>query len=154
MIQRLLSYHAESEKPRNLCLKNTKTQLIRNQSISICTLTKQHCLITPLQFWKVNQTSFPILSKLRWKIHCIPAASAAVERQSSSAGFVLNERRISINRDRYIIFYLFELWKKNITKRLSNILKLFLLYLYTYCFFLSITFSVLLCCYFNCKKLG
>jgi len=39
------------------------------------------------------------VSKSCRKIHCIPATSAVVERQFSSAGFVLNERRTSINPD-------------------------------------------------------
>ncbi|CAF2132255.1 unnamed protein product [Rotaria magnacalcarata] len=53
----------------------------------------------PLDFWRLNQSPFPILTKLARKLHCIPATSAAVERQFSGAGFVLNERRTCIDPD-------------------------------------------------------
>lgn len=51
----------------------------------------------PLDFWKANRTIYPILARVARKIHCIPATSAAVERQFSSAGFVLNERRTCLD---------------------------------------------------------
>ena len=50
-----------------------------------------------LEFWKENRTVYPILARVARKIHCIPATSAAVERQSSGAGVVLNERRTSLD---------------------------------------------------------
>ena len=53
----------------------------------------------PLAFWRDNQNIFPILSRVARKIHCIPATSAAVERQFSGAGVVLNERRTCLNPD-------------------------------------------------------
>ena len=53
----------------------------------------------PLDFWRLNQNIFPTLAKLARKIHCIPATSAAVERQFSSAGNILNERRTCLNPD-------------------------------------------------------
>ena len=53
----------------------------------------------PLDFWRFNQSLFPTLAKLARKIHCIPATSAAVERQFSGAGVVLNERRTCLDPD-------------------------------------------------------
>ncbi|CAF0780871.1 unnamed protein product [Didymodactylos carnosus] len=58
---------------------------------------KDRLPINPLEFWHENQRTYPILSKVARKIHSIPAATAAVERQFSSAGFVVTERRSSIN---------------------------------------------------------
>ncbi len=52
-----------------------------------------------LDFWRTNQSLFPTLAKLARKIHCIPATSAAVERQFSGAGMVLNERRTCLDPD-------------------------------------------------------
>ena len=53
----------------------------------------------PLDFWRANQTTYPLLARVARKIHCIPATSAAVERQFSSAGIVLNERRTCLSSD-------------------------------------------------------
>ena len=83
------------------------------------------------------------VSKSCRKIHCIPATSAAVERQFSSAGFVLNERRISINPDYLDNILFIRTMEKNIMKRLFNLLEIFLLYLYMYCFVLNNIFSAL-----------
>ena len=54
----------------------------------------------PLEFWKENRTIYPILARVARKIHCIPATSAAVERQFSGAGAVSNERRTSLAPER------------------------------------------------------
>ncbi len=51
----------------------------------------------PLEFWKANRTIYPVLARVARKIHCIQATSAAVERQFSGAGIVLNERRTCLN---------------------------------------------------------
>ncbi|CAF4477081.1 unnamed protein product, partial [Rotaria socialis] len=51
----------------------------------------------PLIFWKANQKHFPLLSKVARTIHCIPATTAAVEREFSGGGLVMSERRSSIN---------------------------------------------------------
>jgi hypothetical protein len=51
----------------------------------------------PLDFWIANRTIYPILARVARNIHCIPATSAAAERQFSSAGFVLNERRTCLD---------------------------------------------------------
>ena len=51
----------------------------------------------PLEFWKENRTVYLILARVARKIHCTPATSAAVERQFSGPGVVLNERRTSLD---------------------------------------------------------
>ncbi|CAF1043629.1 unnamed protein product [Adineta ricciae] len=53
----------------------------------------------PLDFWRINQNDFPLLSRVARQIHSIPASSAAVERQFSGAGLVINERRTSLHPD-------------------------------------------------------
>ena len=50
-----------------------------------------------LMFWKSNCEEFPHLSKVARQIHSIPATSAGVERQFSSAGLILTERRTSLD---------------------------------------------------------
>lgn len=59
----------------------------------------QFKLSNPLPFWSHYQDKFPFLSKLARKLFSIPATSAGVERQFSSAGFLINERRASLNPD-------------------------------------------------------
>ena len=54
-------------------------------------------LDNPLVFWKANQKNLPLLSKLARMIHCIPATTASVEREFSTGGLVMSERRSSIN---------------------------------------------------------
>ncbi|CAF2880279.1 unnamed protein product [Rotaria sp. Silwood2] len=71
------------ELSRYLSLKTVKTSLTDNL----------------LDFWLENQNFFPVLSKLARQIHCIPTTSAAVEHQFSSAGFITNERRTSLDRE-------------------------------------------------------
>ena len=61
------------------------------QQINKSTLTSN-----PLDFWKANQSSFPLLSKVARCIHSIPATSAATEWQFSGAGVVINERRTNL----------------------------------------------------------
>ena len=53
----------------------------------------------PLPFWKFHQDKLPYLAKLARHIYSIPATSAGVERQFSSAGVLVNERRSSLNPD-------------------------------------------------------
>ncbi|CAF4052179.1 unnamed protein product, partial [Rotaria sordida] len=47
----------------------------------------------PLQFWKDYQSQFPFLSKYARSIFSIPATTTNVEREFSTAGYVLNQRR-------------------------------------------------------------
>ncbi|CAF2091379.1 unnamed protein product [Rotaria magnacalcarata] len=50
-----------------------------------------------LLFWKRNTDEFPCLSKLARRTHSIPATSAGVERQFSTAGLILSERRNNLD---------------------------------------------------------
>ena len=53
----------------------------------------------PFDFWRENKSLFPILSKVARQIHSIQTSSAAVERQFSGAGIVINERRTALAPD-------------------------------------------------------
>ncbi|EZA46951.1 Zinc finger BED domain-containing protein, partial [Ooceraea biroi] len=61
---------------------------------SKCTL---NCKI--VNWWKEKEDIFPSLSLVAKKILCIPASSAASERNFSAAGFTLNHRRSQLNPD-------------------------------------------------------
>ncbi|CAF4039435.1 unnamed protein product [Rotaria sp. Silwood1] len=50
----------------------------------------------PLQFWKDYQNQLPFLSKYARSIFSIPATTTNVEREFSTAGYVLNQRRSSL----------------------------------------------------------
>jgi hypothetical protein len=52
--------------------------------------------IEPLHFWKCYSHRFPLLSKYARSILSIPATTTNVEREFSSAGFILNERRTNL----------------------------------------------------------
>ncbi|CAF1116614.1 unnamed protein product [Didymodactylos carnosus] len=60
-------------------------------------IDKNRLSTNPLELWCENQRTYPILSKVARKVHSIPATMAAVERQFSSAGLVVTERRSSRN---------------------------------------------------------
>ncbi|CAF1443614.1 unnamed protein product, partial [Didymodactylos carnosus] len=53
--------------------------------------------VESLPFWKENELKFPNLSLLARLLFSIPATSTGVERQFSAAGFVINERHVSLN---------------------------------------------------------
>lgn len=53
----------------------------------------------PLDWWRINQPEFPILSKLAKKYLCIPATSAPVERLFSRAGLTITEKRNRLAED-------------------------------------------------------
>ncbi len=48
---------------------------------------------SPLQFWKINHSKFPLLSRLAKKYLGIPASSAAVERMFSISGHIFSVKR-------------------------------------------------------------
>ena len=50
-----------------------------------------------LTWWKSNASTYPYLSQIARNILCIPASSAASERDFSTAGFVIQERRTQLN---------------------------------------------------------
>ena len=72
----------------------TSDELTRYLSMEI---DKSSLTDNPLDFWRANLINFPILSKVARQVHNIPASSAAVERQFSGAGIVVNERRTSLD---------------------------------------------------------
>lgn len=49
------------------------------------------------EWWFVNRKFYPTLYKLSLKYLCVPAASATAETKFSLAGFLVNERRSSLN---------------------------------------------------------
>ena len=52
--------------------------------------------IEPLQFWRDQQHRFPFLSKYARSILSVPATTTNVEREFSTAGWILNEKRTSL----------------------------------------------------------
>ncbi|CAF1471176.1 unnamed protein product [Adineta steineri] len=54
----------------------------------------------PLEFWKNHSDKFPFLSQYARSILSIPATTTNVEREFSSAGFILNERRTSLQSNK------------------------------------------------------
>ena len=61
---------------------------------------KEKETIEPLQFWHDHQHQFPFLAKLARSILSIPATTTNVEREFSTAGWILNERRTSLQPDK------------------------------------------------------
>ncbi|CAF2972397.1 unnamed protein product [Rotaria sp. Silwood2] len=53
----------------------------------------------PLPFWRDHQKKFPGLALLARRLFSIPVTSAGVERQFSSAGFTITQRRSSLDPD-------------------------------------------------------
>jgi hypothetical protein len=56
--------------------------------------------IEPLQFWKDYHHQFPFLSKYARSILSIPATTTNVEREFSTAGWILHERRTNLQPDK------------------------------------------------------
>ena len=50
----------------------------------------------PLKFWKVKESSYPVLSRLAKKYLAIPATSVEAERRFSDLGNLLNKRRLNM----------------------------------------------------------
>ncbi|CAF3151996.1 unnamed protein product [Rotaria sp. Silwood2] len=51
----------------------------------------------PLSFWKEHENIFPHLASIARRIFSIPCSSAAVERQFSAAGQLINQRRSNLD---------------------------------------------------------
>ncbi|CAF1195155.1 unnamed protein product [Rotaria sordida] len=52
--------------------------------------------IEPLYFWKIYRSEFPFLSQYARSVLSIPATTTNVEREFSTAGWILNERRTNL----------------------------------------------------------
>jgi hypothetical protein len=63
-------------------------------------LDKNKETIEALDFWEQQQQQFPSLSRYARCIFSIPATTINVEREFSTAGFSLNERRTSLQPDK------------------------------------------------------
>ena len=48
---------------------------------------------SPLEWWKLNEATFPPLSKLARKLLCTPATSVYSERLFSELGIIYDDRR-------------------------------------------------------------
>lgn len=61
---------------------------------------------SPLEWWKLNEMNYPLLSKLAKMYHSIPATSVASERVFSTAGDVVTAQRSCLNPEQvdYLIF--------------------------------------------------
>jgi zinc finger BED domain-containing protein 1 (E3 SUMO-protein ligase ZBED1) len=53
----------------------------------------------PLEWWAMNDKTFPLIGQLARRYLCIPATSAPSERLFSSAGMTISKRRASLNPD-------------------------------------------------------
>ena len=50
----------------------------------------------PLDFWRENSNSMPILAKASMSIYCVPASSAEPERHCSAAGLTITDLRSNL----------------------------------------------------------
>ena len=77
---------------------NDEIQLYkRMQNLPIKTNNKFNCPL--INFWKVNENKFPVLSQLARKYLIIPATSAPTERLFSTASLVISKKRSRLNPD-------------------------------------------------------
>jgi len=66
-----------------------------------------------LEWWKMQETQFPLLSKLAKNYLCIPGTSVPAERVFSTAGDIVNAQRSALTSEHvdHLIFL-----KSNLTK--------------------------------------
>ena len=50
----------------------------------------------PLKWWKVKESTYPVLSRIAKKYLAIPATSVEAERRFSNLGNLLTKRRLSM----------------------------------------------------------
>lgn len=104
------------EMARYKMLKNLKrVQIFEDKD----TGEKVNVASNPLDWWRGNVVSFPILSALARRILCIPASSAPSERLFSHAGLTIRDHRASLlpeNAEALIFLHdalpVIEAWKK------------------------------------------
>ena len=65
-----------------------------------------------LDFWKSHSKEFPLLYKLEKRIYSIPTTSYDVDRQFSSAGLVMNQRRTNKSPDQIENIFLIRSFQK------------------------------------------
>lgn len=53
----------------------------------------------PLDWWKENNSTFPVLSRVARVLLSIPASSATSERAFSAAGYIINKRRVRLHHE-------------------------------------------------------
>ena len=69
-----------------------------NKYLNLPCITEEE---NPLDYWKEEKDTFPVLSSLACKYLCIPASSAPVERLFSIAGKVFRPERCRISDERF-----------------------------------------------------
>jgi hypothetical protein len=94
---------ADPDDDSNTCNANsTSSTTIKNDELerylqmNIDDIYKQP---NPLPFWRDHQNKLPALSLLARRLFSIPVTSAGVERQFSSAGLTITQRRSSLDPD-------------------------------------------------------
>ena len=64
-----------------------------------------------LRWWKEHQVSFPILSRFARDVLSVPVSSVSSESAFSSAGLILDERRLSLKSDLVEILTILKDWE-------------------------------------------
>jgi hypothetical protein len=85
--------------------KKTREEMERYSGIERMKRTRTNLdgsktLINPLDWWRLNVETFPILSQLARRTLCIPASSAPSERLFSHAGLTIANKRASLLPDK------------------------------------------------------
>ena len=63
-----------------------------------------------LQWWKIREIEFPILSKFVRNYYCIPATSTSVERIFSTSGRIHDDQRANLSSDMVSKLVCFNNW--------------------------------------------
>jgi len=71
--------------------------------------------VDPLQWWKLNEHRYPKLSFLAKTVLCIPATSVPCERLFSSAGYIVNKTRSSLEPNTVNTLVCLRSWLKDDT---------------------------------------
>lgn len=68
---------------------------------------------SPLQWWKINHTRYPVLAKMARDYLAIPASSASSERTFSKAGLLITDRRTRLSSESIKACCLLQSWLKS-----------------------------------------